>query len=134
MRHLLWNVVDFHHKVGSFMKATPGFPSRDVVNMRTRRVTEEIKELLEAMDNGDLIGVADGIADLIYVLVGTALSFGINLPSIWDAIHSANMKKDRIGPDGKCIKPPGWTHPDINAILVAGGIERYFPPNHVRRI
>jgi predicted HAD superfamily Cof-like phosphohydrolase len=76
------------------------------------------------MQIGDLVGIADGIADSVYVLVGTALEYGIPLDRVWGAVHSANMAK--VDPvtgkvrkrfDGKVLKPDGWKRPDIAAIL-----------------
>jgi predicted HAD superfamily Cof-like phosphohydrolase len=69
----------------------------------------------------DLVEIADGLADLDYVVEGTRLELGINGDPIADEVHRANMTK-LDGPkreDGKQLKPPGWVPPDI-----AGEIER----------
>ena len=63
--------------------------------------------------------VADGIADLIYVLLGRAIAYGIDLRPVWDEVQRANMSKEGGGKraDGKILKPPGWRAPDINGVI-----------------
>ena len=53
--------------------------------------------------------------DLVYVAVGTAISYGINLQPIWDTVHKSNMQKDPSlkNEDGKVLKPKKWTPPDL---------------------
>jgi predicted HAD superfamily Cof-like phosphohydrolase len=66
--------------------------------------------------------VADGLVDLMYIATGTAQACGIDLDPVLDAVHAANMAKVN-GPivNGKQLKPPGWTPPDIEAVLRAQG-------------
>jgi predicted HAD superfamily Cof-like phosphohydrolase len=67
----------------------------------------------------DLVSLADGLADLDYVVEGTRLEFGIDGAPIAAEVHRANMTKVG-GPnreDGKRLKPPGWTPPDIEGEL-----------------
>jgi len=96
-----------------------------------RLIREECcSELCGALESGDLVGVADGIADALYVILFTALYYGIPVDDVWDAVHAAAMTKR--WPDGKfhhdagnkVIKPHGWKHPDIAAILARHGGER----------
>jgi predicted HAD superfamily Cof-like phosphohydrolase len=68
--------------------------------------------------------IADAIADSIYVLVGTALEYGIPLDRVWAAVRAANMAKVdpvtglvRKRADGKILKPDGWQPPDIAGVL-----------------
>lgn len=87
-------------------------------------IREKFDELREAMSRDDLPEIADGIADLIYVLIATSIAHGIDLPAVWDAIQEANMKKFGPGfsrdPNTKKVKkPPGWKHPDIGAMLAS---------------
>lgn len=98
--------------------------------LRYDLIDEEInKELLPAMLRDDLVGIADGLADAIYVLVGTALEYGIPLEKVWDEVHASNMRK--VDPqtgkvlkraDGKVIKGPNWTPPDITGLLIEAGM------------
>lgn len=73
----------------------------------------------------NLVEVADGIGDTIYVLCQLARSLAIPLDDVFNAIHAANMGK--VGPDGKVVrradgkilKPEGWKPPDIFLLLCA---------------
>ncbi len=66
----------------------------------------------------DLPEVADAIADLCYVLMGTALEFGIPLQAVWDRVQVANMAKCLPAePGGKIAKPAGWEPPRIEECL-----------------
>lgn len=123
---MIEDVLDFHHVFKLPIKAYPGFPSIERVSLRKRLIDEEVnKELLPAIDAQDLAGVADGIADAIYVLLGTALEFGIPIEEVWRLVHESNMKKVGGGTraDGKILKPEGWTPPDVRGALLDDGWE-----------
>jgi len=72
----------------SRFKRLPG-----VLALRARLMCEELGEMLRAMGDGDMVEVADGLADLEYVTVGTALALGIDHERVWDAVQQANMGK-----------------------------------------
>lgn len=112
-------VADFHAKFGLNIREVPGIPEDSERDLRISLCDEEWTETREAMEQGDLPGVADGIADLIYVLLGTAESYGIDMDTIFPAVHEANMAKEGGGSrdDGKILKPDGWTPPDIEGLL-----------------
>lgn len=97
----------------------PTMPGESVQNLRLNLIEEELDELDDAFQRGSITDVADAIADLLYVVIGTAVACGIAIQPVWDAVHEANMKK--IGgerrADGKALKPPGWQPPDIAGIL-----------------
>ena len=69
----------------------------------------------------DLEGVVDGCADVSVVTVGTLIAFGVDDEPILEEVDQANLRK--FGPgsyareDGKWMKPPGWTPPDILGVL-----------------
>jgi predicted HAD superfamily Cof-like phosphohydrolase len=89
--------------------------------LRYALVKEECNELLEAIQTNNMDKIADGIADLIVVTLGTAHTYGINVQPIWDEVHRTNMLKT-TGPDhpvtGKKQKPAGWKPPDIKSLLI----------------
>ena len=115
------DVRAFHEKFGCFVGRRPEFPGREAYELRRSLVREEYYELSDAMEADDIPQVADAMADLIYVVLGTAIAYGIDLRPIFAAIHAANMAK--IGgakrDDGKILKPAGWKHPDIAQLLEA---------------
>lgn len=94
---------------------------------------EEVKELSEASSSRDLVAIADALGDCVYVLYGTALTYGIDLDAVIAEIHRSNMSK--LGPgrrpllrfDGKVIKGPFYTPPDLAPIVAPGGALRALP-------
>lgn len=64
-----------------------------LTGFRVRLMLEELGELVQAMGCGDLVQTADGIADLLYVVVGTAITFGMDLPAVWAEVQRSNMAK-----------------------------------------
>lgn len=118
--------------VRAFMQAcgqdTPGLPALPddaVRDLRIRLHDEEVnKELRGALERGDLTEIADGVADGVFVMLGTALAYGIPLAKVWARVCEANMAK--VDPvtgmvfrraDGKIIKPEGWVPPDIAGLI-----------------
>jgi len=70
-----------------------------VTGLRARLMLEELSEVLAGMINGDAVAVADGLADLCYVTIGTAIAYGIDLPAVWAAVQAANLAKASPCPD-----------------------------------
>ena len=83
--------------------------------LRAELIREEAQETVEAILRGDLIEAVDGLCDLLYVVFGAAVEFGIDLAPVFDEVHRSNMAKKGgvTRADGKTLKPPGWTRPDI---------------------
>jgi predicted HAD superfamily Cof-like phosphohydrolase len=123
MRKAFADVLEFHRKLDSYIGSTPAVPPQEIVDFRVSLIKEEAGELLDAMCKDDLPEIADAIADSIYVLIGTAISYGIDLRPVWAAVQEANMAKLGGGrrADGKHLKGPGWQHPDIAGILAKQG-------------
>ena len=114
------DVLDFHKRfrpdqIGS----RPAPPEVAVKTLRAKLIKEEITELTAAYWSDDLAGIADAIGDSIYVLIGMAVAYGIDLRPVWGEVHRTNMAK--VGgparPDGKVLKPHGWQPPDISGLL-----------------
>lgn len=123
MKKLLDDVAAFHKACDVPILEKPTIPDLARRELRISLINEECnKELIPAIDKAnDIAEVADALADLIYVIVGTALEFGIPLDRVWNAVQAANMAK--VDPitgkvkkreDGKVLKPLGWVAPDIN--------------------
>ena len=128
MKQLIEDVTAFHIACDVPIPDTLGCISDDRKQLRISLIEEEVnKELLPAMHNDDILSIADGIADSIYVLVGAALEYGIPLLAVYDLVHTANMAK--IDPktgkvnkriDGKILKPDGWKSPDTDIAILLG--------------
>lgn len=119
MRDWYRDVWNFHLKFGLYVSPRPSLPPEEVVLLRSKLIREETTETLGALEDCDLVALADGIVDSIVVLLGTAISFGIDVRPLWDEVHRANMEKDGGGfrSDGKVLKPAGWRPPNIEGLL-----------------
>lgn len=124
MKKLMDDVRAFHEACDVPVLETPQVPAPERQNLRWKLIKEEYAELFASWCRDDLVGMADALADLIYVLVGTALEYGIPLDKVWDAVQAANMAKVdtetgkvRKREDGKVLKPENWQAPDIAGIL-----------------
>lgn len=120
MTRLIGDVAEFHTAFGHPVVTHPSVPDPKRKSLREKLVTEEYGEFIEALNADDLEGLSDAIADLVYVLLGTALEYGIPLAMIWGEVQRANMAKrgGAICPEtGKKLKPEGWTPPNIALIL-----------------
>ena len=118
-------------KVGTFMKTfgqevktKPSFSTDKINKLRLDLIKEELSELTEAMNNKDLLEVADALTDILYVTYGAGHAFGINLDKCFDEVQNSNMSK--LGSDGKPIynesgkvmKGPDYFKPDLSKFLV----------------
>lgn len=89
--------------------------------LRGRLIEEEASEVLQALEERNLAHIARELADLLYVTYGTAVSLGIDIRPVFEAVHRANMAKvgGAVREDGKILKPPGWQPPNVEAIIAA---------------
>jgi predicted HAD superfamily Cof-like phosphohydrolase len=69
----------------------------------------------------DLPEFVDALADLSYVIEGTAAAMGVNMTPVLAEVQRANMSKEPNGPDAKPVKLPDWTPPDIARVLIQQG-------------
>lgn len=113
------DVSDFHRVVCRTEDLqTPGIRHPE---LRAELIREEARETVDAIGARDLIGAIDGMCDLLCVVYGTALTFGIDLAPFWDEVHRTNMAKagGPVREDGKRLKPKDWQPPDIVGVLRA---------------
>lgn len=110
------DVEAFHRALDMPVSKSPGLRR---VELRTALVAEEAKELIEAAERADLVAAVDALCDLLYVVYGAAVEWGVDLEPHFAEVHRTNMAKTG-GPvrhDGKRLKPEGWEPPDIAGIL-----------------
>ena len=118
------------NRVGIFMKTfgqevknKPSFSSDKINKLRIDLIKEELEELKEAMENKDLLEVADALTDILYVTYGAGQAFGIDLDKFFEEVQSSNMSK--LGEDGKPIynesgkvmKGPKYFKPDLTKFV-----------------
>lgn len=124
MNKAFQDLIDFHRACDVPAYSMPAIPPADRVQLRRDLLREEYEELERAVEAEDLVEIADGLVDMIYVATGTALEYGIDLPAVWDEIHASNMRKADPATgkvtkrqDGKIMKPAGWQPPDVRRAL-----------------
>jgi predicted HAD superfamily Cof-like phosphohydrolase len=119
MRVAQEQVECFHEKMGYPIGETPVMPDWEMRQQRYKFMREELEEYMRAAENGDLVEVADALADLAYVLFGTAIVCGIDLQPIFAEVHRSNMTKDKLDPvTKKGGKGPGFEKPRIAELLL----------------
>lgn len=97
------------------------------IDLRNDLLLEEVNELIEATQKNDIIGMADGICDVIYIVLGTAIQNGlhVHLPDCFKEIQRSNMTKlDKDGKpifreDGKILKSELYSPPDLKNIILS---------------
>lgn len=126
-------VLEFHNAGGHLINDVPSYIDDKTIILRQRLITEETNELFNAMCDCDLVSIADALADLLYVVYGTAVSYGIDMEPISAEVHRSNMTKfgnpgeyqntcDESGKSikdagGKTLKPSTYDPPRLVSIL-----------------
>ena len=118
------------NKVGTFMKTfgqevktKPSFSTEKINKLRVNLIKEELSELTEAMNNKDLLEVADALTDILYVTYGAGHAFGIDLDKCFEEVQNSNMSKlDENGKpiyneSGKVMKGPKYFKPDLSKFV-----------------
>ena len=117
-------------KVGTFMKTfgqevktKPSLSTKKINKLRIELIKEELEELTEAMNNKDLLEVADALTDILYVTYGAGHAFGIDLDQCFEEVQNSNMSKlDENGKpiyndSGKVMKGPNYFKPDLSKFV-----------------
>ena len=112
-------VGDFMEAFGQTVQVDPTWPDFSTRELRLELISEEFSELAQAIDDRDMIQIADALTDLLYVVYGAGHAFGIDLDECFQEVHSSNMSK--LGSNGKPIhredgivmKGPGYFEPDL---------------------
>ena len=117
-------------KVGLFMKTfgqevknTPELSTEKINLLRISLIKEELEEFQKAMNENNILEVADALTDILYVVYGAGHAFGINLDKCFNEVQESNMSK--LGIDGKPIyneygkvmKGPNYFKPDFSKFL-----------------
>lgn len=116
-------LLEFHRTFGHPVGAVPEFPAQSYIDLRIKLIEEELQELRDAVSARDMVETADALGDIMYVVIGMAVSFGIPIDKVFNEIHSSNMTK--LGEDGKPIyredgkilKGPNFRKPNIKAMF-----------------
>ena len=117
-------------KVGVFkktylqeVKTKAELGNNKINELRISLINEELEELKKAIEDNDILEVADALTDILYVTYGAGHAFGIDLDKCFNEVQESNMSK--LGPDGKPIynesgkvmKGPNYFKPDLSKFL-----------------
>ena len=117
-------------KVGLFMstfgqevKKNSELSNEKINALRLSLIKEELEELSKAIQENDILEVADALTDILYVTYGAGHAFGINLDKCFEEVQKSNMSK--LGKDGKPIyneqgkvmKGPDYFKPNLSKLL-----------------
>ena len=113
----------FMKTYGQEVKDKAGFSNAKTNKLRIDLIKEELEELTEAMQDKNLLEVADALTDILYVTYGAGHAFGIDLDKCFEEVQNSNMSK--LGEDGKPIyneagkvmKGPNYFKPDLSKYL-----------------
>jgi predicted HAD superfamily Cof-like phosphohydrolase len=117
-------LLDFQEKFGHYVRNQPSVNvPPEVKQLRRRLIMEEFEEMMEGLHTDNLIEIADGAADLVYVVVGACTAYGIPFDRIFNEVHNSNMTKTaakvELGQKYGIKTPKGsdYKAPDIDGIL-----------------
>ena len=116
-------VKTFMETFGQEVKIEPSFSSDKINGLRYDLIKEELEELKVAMENKDLLEVADALTDILYVTYGAGHAFGIDLDKCFEEVQNSNMSKLDINEKpiysetGKVMKGPNYFKPNLKKFI-----------------
>ena len=117
------SVRKFMKTFGQEVKMKPSFSTEKINKLRIDLIKEELEELTEAMNNKDLLEVADALTDILYVTYGAGHAFGIDLDKCFNEVQNSNMSKLNengkpiYDEKGKVMKGPKYFKPDLKKFV-----------------
>ena len=113
----------FMKTYGQEVKDKAGFSDARTNKLRIDLIKEELEELTEAMQDENLLEVADALTDILYVTYGAGHAFGIDLDKCFEEVQNSNMSKlDKNGKPiyndmGKVMKGENYFKPDLSKFI-----------------
>ena len=113
----------FMETFGQEVKNKSSLSSDKINSLRLSLIQEELDELNKAIQDKDIVEVADALTDILYVTYGAGHAFGIDLDQCFNEVQNSNMSK--LGDDGKPIynengkvmKGPNYFKPDLSKYI-----------------
>ena len=113
----------FMETFGQEVKSKSSLSSNKINSLRLALIQEELDELNKAIQDKDIVEVADALTDILYVTYGAGHAFGIDLDQCFNEVQNSNMSK--LGDDGKPIynengkvmKGPNYFKPDLSKYI-----------------
>jgi NTP pyrophosphatase (non-canonical NTP hydrolase) len=112
-------MIAFHLKFGLGNAPKPTGIGYQLRQYRIERIQEECGELVDAINTGDLKKIAREGIDVLMVVLGTLLVYGLPIVPTWVAVQKANMAKTAVKVDTDTTKPvkgPDWVSPDDDIV------------------
>ena len=113
----------FMETFGQEVKNKPSFSTDKINKLRYDLIKEELDELRVALENKDLLEVADALTDILYVAYGAGHAFGIDLDKCFKEVQNSNMSKldennkPIYNESGKVMKGPKYFKPDLSKFV-----------------
>ena len=113
----------FMETFGQEIRNKPSFSTEKINKLRYDLIKEELDELEVALNNKDILEVADALTDILYVAYGAGHAFGIDLDKCFEEVQNSNMSKlDESGKpiyneSGKVMKGPNYFKPNLNKFI-----------------
>lgn len=122
MNYMKEKVLEFHEVYECAIADKPKLPEQSLRDTRQRILDEEWEEYKRAEKDNDLTEIADALGDMLYIIFGTCIAYGIPIEDVFDEIHNSNMSKLEDGKilkreDGKVLKGKNYFRPNIKKIL-----------------
>lgn len=125
MEKQIQQVLAFHQAYNIPFNVALSHVPDELAELRRRLIEEEAHELAMGHSDADIIEIADGVIDCMYILIGTAHTYGFadKLTALFDEVHRSNMSKlgedgkPILREDGKVLKGPNFTKPQLYDIL-----------------
>ena len=117
-------VKTFMETFGQEVKTQPSFSTDKINKLRYDLIKEELEELKLALENKDLLEVADALTDILYVTYGAGHALGVDLDKCFEEVQASNMSKlDEDGRPiyneaGKVMKGPNYFKPNLKKYLI----------------
>ena len=94
-------------------------------NLYAKLINEEYGEFMSAFIDGDDVEQLDACADMIWVIIGYALSRGWDIEGAWNEVTRSNFSKfdpetklPIKNPDtGKIMKPASFSEPELKQFI-----------------
>tara|TARA_B110000881_G_C18483085_1_gene467625 strand:+ start:97 stop:474 length:378 start_codon:yes stop_codon:yes gene_type:complete len=116
-------VKNFMEIFGQEVKNKPSFSTDKINKLRYDLIKEELDELKVALNDKNLLEVADALTDILYVAYGAGHAFGIDLDKCFQEVQNSNMSKlDDNGKPiyneaGKVMKGSKYFKPDLKKVI-----------------
>lgn len=120
-------VEQFHIKMGQPVRYGDPRPLEEArAILRLDLILEETRELKDALEARNVVESLDAMADIIYLVIGTAVEMGLQdcLELALAEVHASNMSKlgedgkPIFREDGKVLKGPHYFRPDLLKVII----------------